>query len=172
MTITPPPSPEAATDEAAFMAGLRRLKDWSGLSFRQLERRASAAGDVLPYSTASTMLGRDRLPREELLVAFVRACGLGGVDVLRWGSVRAEVLAVAGARGGGAGRGVHRPARVRGGLRVDLRGNGRSHPVSAYESDGVVSGARRAKAGARSGRGPTPMRYAGPYESAGKRRMS
>ncbi|HLU73860.1 MAG TPA: helix-turn-helix domain-containing protein [Nonomuraea sp.] len=93
MTITPPPSPEAATDEAAFMAGLRRLKDWSGLSFRQLERRASAAGDVLPYSTASTMLGRDRLPREELLVAFVRACGLGGDDVLRWVSVRAEIAA-------------------------------------------------------------------------------
>lgn len=91
MTTTPPPSPAGATGEAAFMAELRRLKAWSGLSFRQLDRRATAAGEVLPYSTAATMLGRNRLPREELLVAFVTACGLDGDGVQRWVAVRAAI---------------------------------------------------------------------------------
>jgi hypothetical protein len=88
---TQPPSPVAAIDEATFIAELRRLKARSGLSFRQLERRASAAGDTLPYSTAATMLSKNRLPREELLVAFVRACGLDGDEVTRWVTTRATI---------------------------------------------------------------------------------
>jgi hypothetical protein len=86
-----PPSPAAATDEAAFVAELRRLKTWSGCSFRQLERQAAAAGDVLPASTAATMLGKNRLPREELLVAFVRACGLREDDMRPWLTTRARI---------------------------------------------------------------------------------
>jgi hypothetical protein len=86
-----PPSPAAATDEAAFVAELRRLKAWSGCSFRQLERQAAAAGDVLPASTAATMLGKNRLPREELLVAFVRACGLREDDMRPWLTTRARI---------------------------------------------------------------------------------
>jgi ferric-dicitrate binding protein FerR (iron transport regulator) len=73
------------------MRELRRLKAWSGLSFRQLQRRASAAGDVLPSSTASTMLGKNRLPRHEVLVAFVRACGLDEEQVRAWGDARAGI---------------------------------------------------------------------------------
>ncbi|WP_214322636.1 hypothetical protein [Nonomuraea sediminis] len=42
----------------------------------QLERRAAATGNHLPASTAATLLGRERLPREEVLVAFVRACAV------------------------------------------------------------------------------------------------
>lgn len=94
MTIrpaTPPPSPTAADDDAAFIAELRRLKTWSGLSFRQLERRAAAGGDTLPASTAATMLGRNRLPREELVVTFVQACGLSGQEVLPWLTTRAMI---------------------------------------------------------------------------------
>ncbi|MEV4073838.1 helix-turn-helix domain-containing protein [Nonomuraea fuscirosea] len=89
----PPPSPAGAADAAAFMAELRRLKTWSGLSFRQLDRRAAAAGDTLPYSTASTMLGRDRLPRPELLVAFVKACGVEGDELRVWQTCHAEITA-------------------------------------------------------------------------------
>jgi hypothetical protein len=90
-SITSPPSPTATTDEAAFIADLRRLKTWSGHSFRQLERRASAAGDTLPYSTVATMLSRNRLPREDLLVTFVRACGLDEDAVIHWATVRARI---------------------------------------------------------------------------------
>ncbi|WP_329095943.1 hypothetical protein OG979_14090 [Actinomadura citrea] len=87
----PPPSPDVATDEAEFIAALRRLKAWSGLSYRQLERRAAAAGRVLPYSTASTALGRKSLPREELLVAFVLACGLDDDEAASWVAVRKRI---------------------------------------------------------------------------------
>lgn len=85
-----PPSPEA-TDEAGFVAALRRLRAWSGLSYRQLEREATTAGDSLPYSTAATMLGRNRMPRPELLATFVRACGLGEDEVAEWVAARAAI---------------------------------------------------------------------------------
>jgi hypothetical protein len=88
MTSTPPPSP-AATDETAFVAELRRLKTWSGLSFRQLERNATDNGDVLPYSTAATMLGKNRLPRADVVAAFVRACGVA--DVRPWLLTRTRI---------------------------------------------------------------------------------
>lgn len=90
MTTTPP-SPPAAVDEAAFVAELRRLKTWSGMSFRQLERHATAAGDTLPASTVATMLGKNRLPREELLVTFLRACGLNDDDMRPWLTTRAMI---------------------------------------------------------------------------------
>jgi hypothetical protein len=89
MPETAPPEPPTPTDAAAFMTELRRLKAWSGRSYRQLERCARAAGDTLPYSTAASMLGRDRLPREELLVAFVRACGID--DAHPWAAARATL---------------------------------------------------------------------------------
>ncbi|MEJ3653417.1 hypothetical protein WEH80_10570 [Actinomycetes bacterium KLBMP 9759] len=88
---TTPPSPAAATDAAAFVADLRRLKAWSGRSFRQLEREAAAAGDPLPASTVATMLGRSRLPRAELLVTFLQACGLDEDDRRPWLDVRATI---------------------------------------------------------------------------------
>ena len=89
MTITPPPSPAAATDETSFVAELRRLKTWSGLSFRQLERNATDSGDVLPSSTAATMLTKNRLPRAEVVAAFVRACGVA--DVRPWLLARTRI---------------------------------------------------------------------------------
>lgn len=86
--MTKEPSPAGVDDEVAFMGELRRLKAWSGLSFREIERRATEAGDVLPYSTASTMLGKDRLPRKELLIAFVNACG---ADTEEWAAARVRL---------------------------------------------------------------------------------
>ena len=89
MTTTPPPSPAAATDETAFVAELRRLKTWSGRSYRQLERAAAGSGDVLPSSTAATMLTKNRLPRAEVVAAFVRACGVA--DVRPWLLARTRI---------------------------------------------------------------------------------
>ena len=79
-------------DEAGFVAELRRLKALSGLSFRQLERQAEKAGDSLPASTAATMLGKNRLPREDLLVTFVGACGAEEDEVAEWVTARAEII--------------------------------------------------------------------------------
>ncbi|PSM44666.1 hypothetical protein C6Y14_00520 [Streptomyces dioscori] len=89
MTTAPPTPPD--TDAAAFVAALRRLKVWSGLSYRRLERHAADAGHCLPYSTAATMLGRERLPREELVAAFVAACGLRGDEAEAWLDARTDI---------------------------------------------------------------------------------
>ncbi|MEV1083535.1 hypothetical protein AB0I98_35860 [Streptomyces sp. NPDC050211] len=89
MTTAPPTPPD--TDAAAFVAALRRLKAWSGLSYRRLERRAADAGHTLPYSTAATMLGRERLPRAELVAAFVAACGVRGAEAEAWLDARSRI---------------------------------------------------------------------------------
>ncbi|MBM0279662.1 helix-turn-helix domain-containing protein, partial [Micromonospora tarensis] len=69
------PRPDEAADAAEFVDLLRQLKDRSRLTYRQLEQRAAAAGDVLARSTAADILRRSTLPRPEVLAAFVRACG-------------------------------------------------------------------------------------------------
>ncbi|GAA2815732.1 hypothetical protein GCM10010505_46560 [Kitasatospora aburaviensis] len=70
---------------------MRQLRQWSGLSFRQLERRAEQAGEVLPRATLAGALGRADLPREELVAAFVRACGGDTDAVVFWVAARKAV---------------------------------------------------------------------------------
>jgi hypothetical protein len=82
--------PGEIQDLPAFIQGLRDLKRCSGLSYRQLERRAAAAGDVLPRSSVSSMLGRNTLPRPDLLMAFVKACGEGH-RAAEWAEARERV---------------------------------------------------------------------------------
>ncbi|MFE7268402.1 hypothetical protein ACFU9B_41555 [Streptomyces sp. NPDC057592] len=81
------------TDAAQFVEAMRRLRLWADLSYRQLERRADVAGDVLPRTTLSGALSRSELPREQLLVAFVRACG-GDEDMVgAWVKARRRLAA-------------------------------------------------------------------------------
>ncbi|MGC3001148.1 XRE family transcriptional regulator, partial [Streptomyces sp. G35A] len=82
--------PGEIQDLSAFIQGLRDLKRCSGLSYRQLERRAEAAGDVLPRSSVSSMLSRNTLPRPDLLTAFVKACGEGH-RTAEWAEARERV---------------------------------------------------------------------------------
>ncbi|MFD7320100.1 helix-turn-helix domain-containing protein [Streptomyces sp. NPDC059875] len=89
------PDPREATDAASFIARLQELKDWSGLTYRELSARAEALGDVLPRSTVANMLARSTVPREELLTSFVRACGVAPGELESWQTVRKE-LAVRG----------------------------------------------------------------------------
>jgi Concanavalin A-like lectin/glucanases superfamily len=85
---SPVPDPEKAQTTAEFIDQLRRLKAWSGLTYRQLERRASDRGDVLPHSTVATALSRESLPRVELVRALVRACGCDERTTGTWVAVR------------------------------------------------------------------------------------
>ncbi|RJL34205.1 hypothetical protein D5H75_06965 [Bailinhaonella thermotolerans] len=78
------PDPRDAETPAEFMLQMRRLKAWSGLTFRQLEARAVAAGRPLPHSTLVAALRRDTLPREELVAAFAAACGCPEEGVAQW----------------------------------------------------------------------------------------
>ncbi|GAA0375439.1 hypothetical protein GCM10009530_27450 [Microbispora corallina] len=86
--VTPPPDPEGASTAGDFVAALGRLRQWSGLTYRQLAAAAEAAGRVLPASTTAGALGRTTLPKEEFVVAFVQACGLGDVEAARWVAAR------------------------------------------------------------------------------------
>lgn len=93
------PDPTRAGSPAEFVDTMRCLKNVSGLSYRQLERRASANGEVLPRTTLMTALGRQSLPREELVAVFVRACGSPPAELDRWLLARRRL----------AGEGVPRP---------------------------------------------------------------
>jgi len=79
-----PPRPELAGTAAEFVAALRALRLWSGLTYRQLESKATALADSLPASTVATTLGRTTLPRERFVDTFTRACGLGEEETHRW----------------------------------------------------------------------------------------
>jgi hypothetical protein len=87
MAVEPPVDP---LTPVAFMEQLRKLKEQSGLSYRQIERAATRNGDVLPASTLATALNRDTLPREDLLAVFVRACG---ADPDAWTAARRRLVA-------------------------------------------------------------------------------
>ncbi|MFI6418629.1 helix-turn-helix domain-containing protein [Streptomyces sp. NPDC050842] len=89
------PDPREVRNAAEFVACLQALKDWSGLTYRELAGRAEARGEVLPRSTVANMLARATVPREELLVTFVRACGVEPGGLEEWQAVRKE-LAVRG----------------------------------------------------------------------------
>ncbi|MGW0792786.1 RICIN domain-containing protein [Streptomyces sp. NPDC002911] len=82
--------PGEIQDLSTFMRGLRELKRRSGLSYRQLEERAAAAGDVLPRSSMSSVLSRDTPPRPDLLTAFVKACG-ESERVAEWAEARERI---------------------------------------------------------------------------------
>ncbi|SCL58879.1 hypothetical protein GA0070606_3008 [Micromonospora citrea] len=87
------PDPQAVGSAAEFVAQMRALRQWSGLTIRQVSRKAREAGDVLPHSTLNTALGRATLPREELVAAFVRACGGDQETVDGWITVRKRLAA-------------------------------------------------------------------------------
>ncbi|MER8045758.1 hypothetical protein [Streptomyces sp. NPDC094032] len=87
------PDPRAARNPAEFIARLQDLKDWSGLTYRELSARADSRGEVLPRSTVANMLARTTVPREELLATYLRACGLPPERATEWETVRAELAA-------------------------------------------------------------------------------
>ncbi|MFV2118851.1 NB-ARC domain-containing protein [Streptomyces sp. Act-28] len=69
---------------ATFVASLRRLKDASGLTYRQLEARAADRGRTLSHSTLAGALNRVSLPRAELVSAFLHACGSSDEERRAW----------------------------------------------------------------------------------------
>ncbi|MFD0319334.1 RICIN domain-containing protein [Streptomyces flavalbus] len=83
-------SPYEATDPASFVESMRRLKERSGLTYRELEVKAARNGDVLARSTLAAVLGRSSLPRPDVLAAFVRACG-DGERVTVWQDARERI---------------------------------------------------------------------------------
>ncbi|MGW4897298.1 XRE family transcriptional regulator [Kitasatospora sp. NPDC004240] len=73
-----------------LLEAMRELKDHSGLTFRQIEDRAAANGEVLARSTLADTLRRPGLPKPEVLAAFVRACE-DGARVDEWLAARQRI---------------------------------------------------------------------------------
>ncbi|MGW6062626.1 RICIN domain-containing protein [Streptomyces sp. NPDC055189] len=89
-------SPYEARDVADFIRLMGKLKERSGLTYRELEERAAGNGDVLARSTLADVLRRTSLPRPDVLTAFVRACG-DGQQIAAWLEVRDRIAADAAA---------------------------------------------------------------------------
>ncbi|MGQ5263768.1 peptidoglycan-binding protein [Micromonospora sp. ZYX-F-536] len=86
------PVPRAAT-AGQYVASLRDVRRRSGLTYREITRRASAVGHWLPPSTLATMLGRTTLPRERPVVALLVACGTPAGEIDRWVEMRRDIEA-------------------------------------------------------------------------------
>ncbi|HEX5741282.1 MAG TPA: hypothetical protein VFY17_06975 [Pilimelia sp.] len=84
---------DSITTAAQLLEAARDRKRTSGLTFRQLTRRARTNGDVLPHSTLAATLSRQTLPRAEVLSAFIRACGGDESEVAAWLAVRDRIAA-------------------------------------------------------------------------------
>jgi hypothetical protein len=76
---------------AEFVDAMRRLKSWTGWGYRRLEQRAATAGDALPRSTLTVALTRQTLPREDLVMAFARACGCDEAETDQWVAARRRI---------------------------------------------------------------------------------
>jgi hypothetical protein len=87
------PCPDHVTTPAEFMGALRNLRAWANLTYRELESRATQAGDRLPRGTIASAMSRGVMPREQTIAAFVRACGgdRSAVDV--WVATRKRIAA-------------------------------------------------------------------------------
>lgn len=86
------PVPQVAT-AGEYVALLRDVRRRSGLTYREITRRASAAGHWLPPSTLATMLGRTTLPRERTVLALLAACGVTAAEVEEWVEARRDLEA-------------------------------------------------------------------------------
>ncbi|WEV23767.1 hypothetical protein OYE22_00170 [Streptomyces sp. 71268] len=83
--------PHQAGDPGEFTAAMRQLKERSGLTYRQIEKRAAEHGEVLARSTLADVLSGKVAPRPELVAAFVRVCG-DGDRVGEWLRARERAL--------------------------------------------------------------------------------
>lgn len=130
-------SPYEALDAAGFVESMRRLKECSGLTYRELEERAARNGDVLARSTLADILRRTSLPRPDVLAAFVRACG-DGQRVGAWLDARNRIAA-----------GITLPAEA---------------PPPEPAASAAAAGSARAP-GSTSGSTPAPGSASGPAEA-------
>jgi hypothetical protein len=87
------PCPDHVTTAAEFMGALRNLRAWADLTYRELESRATQAGDRLPRGTIASAMSRGVMPREQTIAAFVRACGGDRSAVEVWIAARKRIAA-------------------------------------------------------------------------------
>lgn len=169
------PDPKAARTPAEFVATMRQLRSWADLSYRQLERKANDTGDALPRATISGVLARQDLPREEVLIAFVRACGGDAATVNTWLDARRQLaMSLVPAAPDGAGEGAEAlPAPGPGTVPATETSTSRSTGAGAEGSAGEAPGgaapspAPTAPGDRRSRRRHLPIALTGAFAGAG-----
>ncbi|MFC4066806.1 helix-turn-helix domain-containing protein [Actinoplanes subglobosus] len=79
------PAPDSATVNTAaeFNDGLKRLREWCGLTYRQIADASPPGARVAP-STLHGAVTRATLPRRTLVVGFLHAIGLPEPDCDAW----------------------------------------------------------------------------------------
>ncbi|GLF96898.1 XRE family transcriptional regulator [Streptomyces yaizuensis] len=150
---------------AGFVAALRTLKTTTGLTYRQLEQKASAEGRFVGRSTLANALTRDKIPSEAVVVAVVKGCGGGDEALAEWLRVRHR-LAAGPAEGSGC------PLRGLGGPRADAAGAGPVRGCGPVQAEGQAppSGDTTAREmGEADAQAPVAWRGFGPEPPGGAR---
>ncbi|MFB4306278.1 hypothetical protein [Actinomadura sp. GTD37] len=86
------PHANDAASPAEFLARMRRLQRWSGLSLAEIEARMATAPVLLPGGL-SGLLGGSALPRRDVVSAFISACGCAPEVQAEWMHAYARVTA-------------------------------------------------------------------------------
>jgi len=85
--------PPSVSSEEEFVVALRRLRERSGLTFKEIEKRTSARDSLpLPASTLATALHRRNAPRPEVVAALVKVCGGDESVVAEWLAAREALV--------------------------------------------------------------------------------
>lgn len=84
--------PPSVSSEEEFVVALRILRERSGLTFKEIERRTSASSLALPASTLATALHRRNAPRPEVVAALVKVCGGDETVVAEWLAAREALI--------------------------------------------------------------------------------
>lgn len=126
--------PDAARTVAEFTACLRQVRTRAGNpSLRELEQRARRLRTRLPRSSVSDALSGTSLPRRDLVVAFLRACGVDPMADPRWMRAWARLAEAVGT--GGALSPAGQMAEVTGQLARDVRTAGLLRIGTTYLSE-------------------------------------
>jgi hypothetical protein len=76
--------PTTAASIAELAACLRRLRAQAEISYRDLEQWGNHRGTPMPRSTMADVFAGRRLPRKQVLVTYLQACGVDPQTDRRW----------------------------------------------------------------------------------------
>ncbi len=91
MSHAVPACPSRVATPGEYVAALRQLRLSTGLTYREISRRATTAGHWLPPSTLAAALGRVTLPQERVVLALLAASGTPDAETRRWLAARNEI---------------------------------------------------------------------------------
>ncbi|MEV4826448.1 helix-turn-helix transcriptional regulator [Micromonospora sp. NPDC049274] len=80
----PPPDPTTSSGKLEYNDALKRLREWSGKTFREIAEITKTYPRRAPASTLCAAFQRGTLPARDLTESFLRATGLDESQVALW----------------------------------------------------------------------------------------